>query len=368
MFLKRYTSQITLVIVLICGIAIAEAALRLIPGRENTYSVWYVPAFNEKQFKLQFLQLYEDKAPTEENYDPSLGWDTKDAIRGAGESASASSPKAKKILFIGDSFTFGNEVDDDLTFAYLIGKTLPDVQTINMGVPGYGIGQAMLKLEEKGVLHEPDIIVFGIHPPNVQRAQLSFYAAAKPQFVYDENATKMSIRGRPVPPPQEQLASVRRDFQFESSVLAIIINVAVTRIPWIADWFREKTLLEYARVSEAVLRRVQSIANSRGIQFIIVQIPDGKTFQDTSTRNQLADQYPIPSLLLSVYKKLGIPYIDMDEVFLQKLGMENTFLHAYTHPTPGGVGHLSVKGNEIVSKVLMDEICSRFTVIESCKK
>jgi len=356
------------VVVLICGIAVAEAVLRQISDRDSVYGVWYFPEFNEKQFKWQFLQFYKDKAPTEETYDPSLGWDTINAIRGGGVSVAAGSSMAKKILFIGDSFTFGNEVDDDQAFAYLIGKALPGVQTINMGVPGYGIGQAMLKFEEKGLSHEPDIIVFGIHPPNVQRALLSFFAAAKPQFVYDENATEMRIKGRPVPPPHVQLASVRRDFQFESLILATITKVAVTRIPWIADRYRDNTLAEYARVSEAVLRRVQRVASSRGIQFIIVQIPDGKSFKDASIRNQLADQYPIPSLLLSIYKKLGIPYIDMDEVFLQMLGMENTFLYAYTHPTPGGVGHLSVKGNEIVSYALIDEICSRFTGNESCKK
>ena len=44
-----------------------------------------------------------------------------------------------RILFLGDSFTFAEGVPIGERFSDLVGKAFPNVETINAGVPGYGI-------------------------------------------------------------------------------------------------------------------------------------------------------------------------------------------------------------------------------------
>ena len=51
------------------------------------------------------------------------------------------------VAFLGDSTTFGVGVNDDQTYAALLQQRLGDVQTVNLGVPGYTAYQGRLRLE-----------------------------------------------------------------------------------------------------------------------------------------------------------------------------------------------------------------------------
>lgn len=69
-------------------------------------------------------------------------------------------PRAtKRVLFLGDSCTFGVGVDDDETFAYLLQQRLGDVQCLNYGVPGYSSFQGRRRLEMLEGDLPPDIVV-----------------------------------------------------------------------------------------------------------------------------------------------------------------------------------------------------------------
>ena len=73
----------------------------------------------------------------------------------------------KKILFIGDSFTFGGGLRDDETFPYFFGKILEErgfenYSVVNAGVGGYGLDEMKRmqgKLEE---VYRPDLTIVTI--------------------------------------------------------------------------------------------------------------------------------------------------------------------------------------------------------------
>jgi lysophospholipase L1-like esterase len=75
-----------------------------------------------------------------------------------------------RILFIGDSITFGWGVRHDETFAKLTEQELrerfPDVETtcINAGVPAYSLFQGWRFLETEGFDYQPDLVVAGFGP------------------------------------------------------------------------------------------------------------------------------------------------------------------------------------------------------------
>src|ERR1043165_6490639 len=94
----------------------------------------------------------------------SLGWDNPAAVSiragrclGDGEAVSSYDshrtrlhgnrrPEDAVVLVAGDSYTHGNEVDDDETYPAQLERLL-GVATANLGVSGYGPDQALLKLE-----------------------------------------------------------------------------------------------------------------------------------------------------------------------------------------------------------------------------
>ena len=68
----------------------------------------------------------------------------RDRIRRHGKGA----PNDAVVLVSGDSYTLGNEVNDDETYPAALEKLL-GVPTANLGVSGYGPDQALLKLESQ---------------------------------------------------------------------------------------------------------------------------------------------------------------------------------------------------------------------------
>lgn len=68
---------------------------------------------------------------------------------------------SQKVLFLGDSCTFGIPVNDAETFPALLQQALPGVRAINAGVPGYSAFQGRIVLEQwKGPAPAAVVITF----------------------------------------------------------------------------------------------------------------------------------------------------------------------------------------------------------------
>src|SRR5882724_5248615 len=108
-----------------------------------------------------------------------------------------------RILILGDSFTFGDEVSDDETYSYYLQQMLSHTEVINMGVHGYGHDQMLILLREEGIKYEPDIVILGFLPLDMSRNLLEFRDFAKPRFVLKGGELKLT--GTPVPRPEDIL-------------------------------------------------------------------------------------------------------------------------------------------------------------------
>lgn len=81
------------------------------------------------------------------------------------ESFSDEKPEdVKRILFLGDSFTFGWGVNSSDRFSDIVEKKLNNesstrYQAINAGIPGYGLEDNLILFRERGISYEPDIVV-----------------------------------------------------------------------------------------------------------------------------------------------------------------------------------------------------------------
>ncbi len=108
---------------------------------------------------------------------------------------------APRVVAVGDSYTFGQCVDDDETYPAVIGRVLPGTEVLNLGVMGYGQDQALLRLLRDGLPYQPDAVVFGFHPSNPRRNMVSFRGWAKPRFRLEQG--ELVLENVPVPEPAD---------------------------------------------------------------------------------------------------------------------------------------------------------------------
>lgn len=112
---------------------------------------------------------------------------------------------AVRILVLGDSFTFGEDVSDDETYSHALAELLPGVEVLNMGVHGYGHDQMLVYLREEGVKYQPDAVVLGFISDDMERNLLAFRDYAKPRFALRDG--RLVLTRTPVPTPEEMIAA-----------------------------------------------------------------------------------------------------------------------------------------------------------------
>ncbi len=95
----------------------------------------------------------------------------------------------KRVVFLGDSVTWGWGVDNGQRFSDMLEERLGDgVESINMGVPGYGTGQQFWNLESFGWRYEPDAVVLCLVLNDVLEAEMiEHYGMPKPRFARDDS-------------------------------------------------------------------------------------------------------------------------------------------------------------------------------------
>jgi lysophospholipase L1-like esterase len=111
-------------------------------------------------------------------FDPELGWRLLPNVRKVGHLWGRVRPAStnskgwrdvehsydkpngvRRVLALGDSYTFGVGVDDGERFTDVLARHCDRVEIINLGVTGYGTDQELRVLELEGFRHKPDIVV-----------------------------------------------------------------------------------------------------------------------------------------------------------------------------------------------------------------
>ena len=95
----------------------------------------------------------------------------------------------KTILFSGDSFTFGDGVDDQNTFPSIF-QSMKKNQVINGGVQGYGIDQMFLRSLDIIQNYTISNLFFCFIPDDINRCNYStFHKIQKPYFIFEGDST-----------------------------------------------------------------------------------------------------------------------------------------------------------------------------------
>ncbi len=128
-------------------------------------------------------------------------------VRGTADVPYDRPPGRGRILVFGDSYTFGDEVSDTETYAADLGRLLPRVDVLNLGVHGYGHDQMLEYLRSEGVKYRPDVVLLGYVWFDQYRNLFDFTGYAKPVFELRDG--RAVLTGVPVPRPEQVLARDR---------------------------------------------------------------------------------------------------------------------------------------------------------------
>jgi hypothetical protein len=124
-------------------------------------------------------------------------------LRGTREYALDKPEGVTRIVVLGDSLTFGEDVGDDEVWPSRLEALLPGTEVLNLGVHGYGHDQMLLYLREEGLKYHPDVVVVGFLPDDMERNVVAFRDFAKPRFVLEDG--RLALTNVPVPTPDDVL-------------------------------------------------------------------------------------------------------------------------------------------------------------------
>jgi hypothetical protein len=183
-------------------------------------------------------------------------------LRGAREYSYEKPPGVTRIVVLGDSFTFGEDVDDSETYSRQLETMLPGVEVLNLGVHGYGHDQMLVYLREEGLRYKPDVVLLGFLSDDMERNVLGFRDYAKPRFVLEDG--HLVLRGSPVPPPEETMAAEPWRSRF-------VDLLRLLQARW--RWRSGRTSQETKDVSLALLDEIQSVSESAGARPAFAYLP-----------------------------------------------------------------------------------------------
>jgi len=218
-----------------------------------------------------------------DNYSPTTGWIAKPNIknkvlwentflntntkglRGTKDYSYEKNPAKKRILVIGDSFTFGDEVNDNETYSYYLQERFPNAEVINMGMHGYGHDQILILLKEEGIKYQPDIVILGFLTEDMSRNILQFRDYAKPKYIIEND--QLVLTNSPVPTVDETRS---RDW------LRPRIKDLWFYIRFNARKKNGKQQLEMEKITRFILKEIATTAQSIGAEPIFVYLPYGQ--------------------------------------------------------------------------------------------
>lgn len=116
-------------------------------------------------------------------------------LRGKREYAIPAPPGVRRIVALGDSFTWGFGVNDDEVYTEHLSRNLPATEVVNLGVSGFDLRSELTYLQDEGMRYQPQAVLLAVcqndicwHRPVVAQPAPSLAAAAGPTMRPPRNA------------------------------------------------------------------------------------------------------------------------------------------------------------------------------------
>ncbi len=257
---------------------------------------------------------------------------------------------ARRVLFLGDSFTWGWGVSQGEVFTdRLQERLLPSVAVYNRGVNAFGTAQEYLLLQRELAERRYDVVAVMFFQNDVLD-DVTAKRGRRPLFELDGDA--LVPRNQPPRPLMNPLQRLFKDHSRAFQLLNFELN-QLTR--WLGDDEREVALtagttdvdyrgLPGAAVTMRLLAEMHRLAAAHGAQLVLVYLPHHSEIE------RAPSPYPyiraVHAMIRDVAAQEGILLVDLSGPFQEQAphGRTLTFAHD-DHWTPAG--------HELVADVLL---------------
>jgi len=263
-----------------------------------------------------------------DEFSPLVGWQPKpnlrtpsvttnsSGLRGTREYSPHRPPGVRRVLCVGDSFTFGEGLADNEAMPAQLEAELNRAgpgswEVLNLGVHGYGTDQQWLRLQAIGFHYDDDVVVLGFFQGDLERNVMSFRDYAKPYFEIVDD--RLALRNVPVPPPEEVLS---RRFPSPALYITSLVLSGPERLR-LALSVGDLAETRAGRVTLHILDAMREAVLSRGAQFVLMFIPRPITPQGSDTER----------MLLRWGEATGTPMVNLRTAYLKLPAVERERLY-----------------------------------------
>ncbi len=239
-------------------------------------------------------------------------------------------PDKRRVVVLGDSFTFGMGVDYGQRFSEYL-ELHPQLEVYNMGINGYGPDQACLLLEEEALDYDPDLVVLVTYISNdvddVRYSRNGHWP--KPHFLLEDGELVL------VPPERTwdvnlRLSSYLGEGLFDTWRLRLPDRVRA------AAWKEADTV----PLLVAIGARMQSRCQEAGVPFLVLFGHHPHRVSEGPWENERR--------ALEGFRELGIPTIDsLPAIRAASEAGQELFLPNI---------HWNAAGHRLIADLLWDEI------------
>lgn len=228
--------------------------------------------------------------------------------------------KAYRIIFLGDSFTFGWGVEQKLTFENIIEEKLNPTEIINFGIGNYNTEQEVNLFLEKGLKYSPDkVVVFYFindAEPIPLKSRLWFFGYSRLITFYWSRIQNMAFN---------------------------ICRGASYYKEYYSNLYRDKSA-GWARAQKAFLK-LKDVCDDNNIKLQVVLLPETHNFINYPFKKE-------HNLIIAFLKSYNIDYIDLAPFFESYI--DSTKLWVATDDA-----HFNAEGHKLIAEYISDFIAKK---------
>ena len=266
-------------------------------------------------------------------------------MRSSGLPIKINNSLGKKILFSGDSFTFGDGVSDNETFPSFF-ESLVKQPVLNSGVSAYGIDQSYLRALKIIENEQISDLFFCFISDDIFRCEYNIrHRLKKPYFIIEEETIKLvRINNNDI----RDIEAFNMMFFHKIGGYSLFINRVMWAILpdfWINSTPKPKHNYGH-KISLKLINSIFEICKEREINFYLVPLSWGsKGYVDP---HKMALDYILENI------DTNINVIDVNK-YMFKIFRENKNLHDSFFPIANN-GHYSPTANEFVANFIFSNI------------
>lgn len=265
--------------------------------------------------------------------------------------------KKPAIVFLGDSFAWGYELNWDEMFVNMLRKKLPNYEIFNLSLRGYGTDQELIAFKRWQYQGPVKFVIVMFNVTDfVDNSRFIRYGRFKPKFevrdgtLFLTHVPVIEIKrwqtekdlARPQPSLQDRLKGLIRQSHF--------INEICFRVSHLKQFKKQKPNWDFSQIEKKednltsqILQGLNQDVTSRGAQLVVMAIPAKEQFLAKG------EYVPYQSRVEKICRALNVTYVDLAPVLKRSV----------SRPYFRYGAHWNKHGNVIIANTIYDYLKKR---------